>query len=37
MNLYEPNQLPDSMREVRKNTIATAEDIPEAQYALFPP
>src|SRR5437879_5548614 len=30
MNLYEPRQLADSMRVVRKNTIATAEDIPEA-------
>ncbi len=32
MNLYESKQLADSMREVRKNTIAIAEDIPEAQY-----
>ena len=37
MNLYESKQLADSMRVVRKNIIAIAEDIPEAQYALFPP
>jgi hypothetical protein len=33
MNLYESKQLADSMRVVRKNTIAIAEDIPEAQRA----
>ena len=36
MNLYEPKQLADSMRGVRKNTIAIAEDIPEAQYDCRP-
>jgi len=36
MNLYEPRQLADSMRVVRKNTIAIAEDIPEAQYDYRP-
>ena len=36
MNLYEPKQLADSMRVVRKNTIAIAEDIPEAQYDYRP-
>src|SRR5882672_865126 len=36
MNLYEPKHLADSMRVVRKNTIAIAEDIPEAQYDYRP-
>jgi|SRR5579872_1098094 len=36
MNLYEPRQLADSMRVVRRNTIAIAEDIPEAQYDYRP-
>jgi len=36
MNLCEPRQLADSMRVVRKNTIAIAEDIPEAQYDYRP-
>src|SRR5215472_6855282 len=36
MSLYEPKQLADSMRVVRKNTIAIAEDIPEAQYDYRP-
>jgi hypothetical protein len=36
MNLYEPMQLVDSMHVVRKNTIAIAEDIPEAQYDYRP-
>src|SRR5918996_4958557 len=36
MNLYEPRQLADSMRVVRKNTIAIAEDIPETQYDYRP-
>ena len=36
MNLYEPRQLADSMRVVRKNTIAIAQDIPEAQYDYRP-
>ncbi len=36
MNLYEPKQLADSMRVVRKNTIAIAEDIPEAHYDYRP-
>ena len=36
MNLYEPRQLADSMRFVRKNTIAIAEDIPETQYDYRP-
>src|SRR5215831_18081938 len=36
MNLYTPKQLADSMRVVRKNTIAIAEDIPEAQYDYRP-
>jgi len=30
MNLYEPRQRADSMRVVRKNTIAIAEDIRDA-------
>jgi uncharacterized damage-inducible protein DinB len=36
MNLYEPKQLADSMRVVRKNTIAIAEDIPDSQYDYRP-
>ena len=36
MNLYIPKQLADSMRVVRKNTIAIAEDISEAQYDYRP-
>jgi hypothetical protein len=36
MNLYEPRQLADSMRVVRENTIAIAEDIPEVQYDYGP-
>jgi uncharacterized damage-inducible protein DinB len=36
MNLYEPKHLADSMRVVRKNTSAIAEDIPEAQYDYRP-
>ena len=36
MNLYESKQLAASMRVVRKNTIAIAEDIPEAQYDYRP-
>ena len=36
MSLYEPKQLADSMRVVRKNTIAIAEDIPETQYDYRP-
>jgi uncharacterized damage-inducible protein DinB len=36
MSLYEPKQLADSMRVVRRNTIAIAEDIPEAQYDYRP-
>jgi hypothetical protein len=36
MNLYTQKQLADSMRVVRKNTIAIAEDIPEVQYDYRP-
>jgi len=36
MNLYTPNQLADSMRVVRKNTLAIAEDVPEEQYEYRP-
>ena len=36
MNLYGPKQLADSMRTVRKNTIAIAEDIPEKDYGYRP-
>lgn len=36
MNLYTPQQLADSMRVVRRNTIAIAQDIPEAQYDYRP-
>src|SRR5260370_17909376 len=32
MNLYSPDQLAESMRTVRKNTILIAEDIPEDRY-----
>ena len=31
MSLYEPKQLADCMRLLRKNTVAIAEDIPEAR------
>jgi hypothetical protein len=34
--MSEPTQLADSMRVVRRNTIAIAEDIPEAQYDYRP-
>jgi pimeloyl-ACP methyl ester carboxylesterase len=34
--MYESKQLTDSMRVVRKNTIAIAEDIPEAQCDYRP-
>ena len=33
MNFYGPKQLIDSIRTVRKNTIAIAEDIPEKDYS----
>jgi uncharacterized damage-inducible protein DinB len=36
MSLYKTKQLADSMRVVRKNTIAIAEDIPEVQYDYRP-
>jgi len=36
MSLYTQKQLADSMRVVRKNTIAIAEDIPEVQYDYRP-
>jgi uncharacterized damage-inducible protein DinB len=36
VNLYEPKHLAASMRVIRKNTIAIAEDIPEAQYDYRP-
>lgn len=36
MSLYSPKQLADSMRIVRKNTIAIAEDIPETRYDYRP-
>lgn len=36
MSLYSAKQLADSMRIVRKNTIAIAEDIPETQYDYRP-
>ena len=36
MSLYSAKQLADSMRIVRKNTVAIAEDIPEAQYDYRP-
>ena len=31
MSLYEPKQLADCMRLLRKNTVPIAEDIPEAR------
>lgn len=36
MSLYSPQQLADSMRTVRKNTIQIAEDIPEKEYNYRP-
>jgi uncharacterized damage-inducible protein DinB len=36
MNLYGPEQLAESMRTVRKNTIQIAEDIPENDYDYRP-
>ena len=36
MTLYEPKHLANSMRVVRRNTIAIAEDIPDAQYDYRP-
>jgi uncharacterized damage-inducible protein DinB len=36
MNLYGTAQLADSMRTVRQNTIAIAEDIPEEKYSYRP-
>ncbi len=36
MSLYGPEQLADSMRTVRKNTILIADDIPEASYGYRP-
>ena len=36
MNYYGAKELADSFRTVRKNTIQTAEDIPEEQYAFIP-
>src|SRR5216683_1987169 len=36
MNLYGTEQLVDSMRTVRKNTILIAEDIPEKDYGYRP-
>jgi uncharacterized damage-inducible protein DinB len=36
MNLYGPQQLANSMRTVRKNTIRIAEDIPEKDYGYRP-
>src|SRR5262245_6378714 len=36
MNLYGPQQLVDSVRTVRKNTIRIAEDIPETDYGYRP-
>ena len=33
---YGPNQLSDSMRSVRRHTIAIAEDIPEDSYDYRP-
>jgi hypothetical protein len=36
MNLYGPQQLADSVRTVRKNTILVAEDIPEKDYGYRP-
>ena len=36
MNYYGAKELADSFRTVRKNTIQTAEDIPEDQYGFIP-
>lgn len=36
MNLYGMNQLIDSIRAVRKNTLQIAEDIPERDYSYRP-
>lgn len=36
MSLYGPNQLVDSVRTVRKNTLQIAEDIPEKDYGYRP-
>jgi uncharacterized damage-inducible protein DinB len=36
MTYYGNKELAESFRTVRKNTIAVAEDIPEAQYAFRP-
>ena len=36
MNYYGANELAESFRTVRKNTIQTAEDIPEDQYGFTP-
>ena len=36
MNYYAGKELADSFRTVRKNTIQTAEDIPEDQYGFTP-
>jgi uncharacterized damage-inducible protein DinB len=36
MNLYGPQQLVDSVRTVRKNTIQIAQDIPEKDYGYRP-
>lgn len=36
MNLYGPEQLAESMRTVRKNTILIADDIPEKEYSYRP-
>ena len=36
MNYYAAKELADSFRTVRKNTIQTAEDIPEDQYGFIP-
>ena len=36
MNYYGAKELANSFRTVRKNTIQTAEDIPEDQYGFTP-
>lgn len=36
MNIYEPKDLAESMRTVRKNTVQIAEDIPEESYGYRP-
>jgi uncharacterized damage-inducible protein DinB len=36
MTYYGPKELADSFRTVRKNTIAVAQDLPEAQYSFRP-